>query len=1213
MSPIELTCPGCQRVLRVRGVTANDRVRCPRCGDVFAPPVLADEIPTATPATAPIAEPPANCNAQRPAAPAAEPVPVASTQAELPVAAVAEDTPATPATPTASEPTDDDIFAKIAEADDPVAAAAEVRKPKPIPTPSEPEEDPPAKSGDTSRREARNEPKPDKKKRRKTKRDEEPVAGAINPFVLMGGLGLLAVAVLVLGGFFVLRHLNRQADAAVEAAERERAHAQRDLEIAQRERDAAKKRQANTEPAPNNPEPAQPGGPGALKPGGLEPAQPDFPPFDPPGMPGPPNPPVFPPGNPGFPFNPPGFPANPQMPPGFPVNPPGFPGNPPGFPGNPQMPGRPKVAFPAVEPVVIKPAPLAQDKVELKLPGTVTDTCVGGGGRYWCLLMADEKQIAVFDVNEAKITKVVAVDGGKMRIAANMNKLIVAYPDTGTLVRYDLATLDKEATGRSPLGRFDSVLMGSASAGPLYIDRFTVDPQTFQLYDAMVTALAIGRIGLHVRVSPDGHVIGSWSTAIAASGLVVSTVGDTPVKPFRERVSVGFVLPAADNTVVTGAGVYGPNGQKLAGPAGYFFRMPATEGGFYLTIPGGGGAQANAGKNGIGKPTVVYSTGDARAIVTLPDVALPASDEARATTDFLADKKVLFTTTGKLIAVLDSTGKKLTLHRFDLGDALDKAGIDYLFVENRPPKAQAGKPYKYAMAVKSKQGGLVYKLDAGPDGMKMAADGTVTWDVPKDWAGAENVIVTIADKTGREILYTFALGTPPAPNPGVGFPQFPQPGMPPDAAGPKGDIVLPAANPARLTPTKSADKAEIKLPGIVDATCTGGNGRFVFLRIPTQKQVAVLDVCEGKVTKSIPIPEDNALVAAGNEHLFVLSPNANVIQKWDLKTFQKEITVANPLIGTPRQILIGHATDGPLFVVGPNVALNTKSFKEIPIGGGVGNMAGFAQFPPTVSLSADGRVFAWTTPGFAPSGLSSLVIGPNGAKNYSQPISIGAIVAGPDGTLFTAGGLFTPELKSLGGRKPFLQTDPPPIPAAHGKLYLSITPNDRPRPEPRATLKLVGENKELADLTDLAGLDIPKNHNQMLANGLQLHDRVFIVPDAKAIAILHGSADKVTIHSFDAEELLDKAGIDFLFVVGKAPTAVCGMLYEYKPEVKSRQGGVKIKLIAGPAAMEVSPDGILTWKVPPNFADTSVDVSLTITDKSGRETPHTFKLLVSSR
>ena len=171
----------------------------------------------------------------------------------------------------------------------------------------------------------------------------------------------------------------------------------------------------------------------------------------------------------------------------------------------------------------------------------------------------------------------------------------------------------------------------------------------------------------------------------------------------------------------------------------------------------------------------------------------------------------------------------------------------------------------------------------------------------------------------------------------------------------------PRSTRRRITPTKAADKAEIKLPGTVDMTCFGGGGRYVLLRIPSQKQVAVLDVCEGKITKYIPIPEEGAFIAAGNEHLFVLAPTDNIIQRWNLTTFERERTAANPLDGQVRGLLIGHATDGPLFVVGPNRALEPKNLKEIALGEGanavrprdsVRRMAGASAVP------ADGANFS---------------------------------------------------------------------------------------------------------------------------------------------------------------------------------------------------------------------------------------------------------------
>ena len=59
-------------------------------------------------------------------------------------------------------------------------------------------------------------------------------------------------------------------------------------------------------------------------------------------------------------------------------------------------------------------------------------------------------------------------------------------------------------------------------------------------------------------------------------------------------------------------------------------------------------------------------------------------------------------------------------------------------------------------------------------------------------------------------------------------------------------------------------------------------------------------------------------------------PSQNVL-------FQADYVLAsvrlNPLKGTPRSLVIGHATDGPLFVVGPNKFLDGKTFKVVELEG----------------------------------------------------------------------------------------------------------------------------------------------------------------------------------------------------------------------------------------------------------------------------------------
>ncbi|HEY1190280.1 MAG TPA: hypothetical protein VGE74_21790, partial [Gemmata sp.] len=331
-------------------------------------------------------------------------------------------------------------------------------------------------------------------------------------------------------------------------------------------------------------------------------------------------------------------------------------------------------------------------------------------------------------------------------------------------------------------------------------------------------------------------------------------------------------------------------------------------------------------------------------------------------------------------------------------------------------------------------------------------------------------------------------------------------------------------------------------------------------------------------------------------------------------------TVANPLAGTAYKLLMGHASDGPLFVQGPNRALDPKTFKELDLGEaakggrGLGGIWNNGRNSVQMNISADGRVLAWHNQGSSPSGLSTVVLGPGGSKAHYEHDTVGALRPGPDGTLFTAAGLFTPELKPIGEKTMYQYWHHAPVPAAHGKMYLSVAPDDTfgtGRAAPKVSLKMAGENKPLVDLSGWAGLDVPKDHNQTMATGLQLHDRVFLVPDAKAAAVLHATGNKVTIHALDLEALLTKAGVDYLFVVSRPPAAVRGEVFGYKPEVKSKKGGVKVKLDAGPDGMKVAADGTVTWDVPKDFDEATVSVILTVSDSSGQETFHSFTLPVA--
>ncbi|MDB5310003.1 MAG: hypothetical protein JWO38_4205 [Gemmataceae bacterium] len=523
---------------------------------------------------------------------------------------------------------------------------------------------------------------------------------------------------------------------------------------------------AETDPKPK---PAPPPAENDLPLPGLPPGLPGRPGMQPP--PRPFDPPVFPPG-----FPQPLMPQPPVFP--QPMPPPGFP---PAADAKPPGPPKRRMTLPAVVPAGIKPAPLAEDRVELKLPGRVADACAGGGGRYWILHLPAARQLAVFDVNTAKVVKYIPVAAEAVRFAAGMNKLVVAYPDTGLVTRYDLTTFEKEATAKIPFdGTVRHVAAGAASGGPLLVQYAKggtgpagfeqtavafLDFTTFKELDAgqvganaPAGGMGFDRGAVYFRASPDGRVIARWGI----NGLIVYTLFDGGVRLKSEwGAARSSAVPAEDGTLLTSAGLLTPDLKPVGRPGGLVpaIRVPAQHGPTYLVVNQAGGPNdfRNPNRPAALKLTV-HMLGEDRPLVTLPDCGLtsPTGEGGPFPGGMTTDRRILFCPDGKLLGLIAPTDDKLILTRFDLDAEMEKSGIDFLYVATRPPAPAAGKAFKYAVGVKSKKGGVKIKLESGPVGMKV--DGTsVVWDVPADWAGTEVVLLTVSDASGQEVFHSFTL------------------------------------------------------------------------------------------------------------------------------------------------------------------------------------------------------------------------------------------------------------------------------------------------------------------------------------------------------------------------------------------------------------------------------------------------------------------------
>lgn len=433
----------------------------------------------------------------------------------------------------------------------------------------------------------------------------------------------------------------------------------------------------------------------------------------------------------------------------------------------------------------IRSSPLKADMEERPLPATVENACVGGGGRYFILLLPSQRSLAIFDVNEAKVVKYLSLADDNVRFAASLEKLFVVYPDRNILQRFDLATYQKEITVQIPFdGKVKAITTGSAAAGPLLVHfdkggEVGNSPVTF-LDPVTIRELKLGGVAetggvvrhstgdvYHYRASPDGSVFGGWVTSHSQSMSSI-VLSDNSASVYQGPMA-GSVVPAMDNTLVTAGGLYTKECKLRGGDKAeprFRLRVPAQTGPFYVTCPGGGGAQHNTGKTDTTRPVDVYLAGDDRPIATLQDVELPTSNEAWTGSDFTQDKRVLFVPEAKLIAIIPKSNDRLILHRFDVEKTLKNGKLDYLFVVSRPPAvAYKGTPFAYTPQAWSRKGGVKVKLDSGPEGMQVAASGKVTWHVPKDFAETQAVtILTVSDGSGQEIFHTFKVAVREAPS-----------------------------------------------------------------------------------------------------------------------------------------------------------------------------------------------------------------------------------------------------------------------------------------------------------------------------------------------------------------------------------------------------------------------------------------------------------------
>src|SRR5205085_1492142 len=77
--------------------------------------------------------------------------------------------------------------------------------------------------------------------------------------------------------------------------------------------------------------------------------------------------------------------------------------------------------------------------------------------------------------------------------------------------------------------------------------------------------------------------------------------------------------------------------------------------------------------------------------------------------------------------------------------------------------------------------------------------------------------------------------------------------------------------------------------------------------LPKEGKLAVFDVNEARVVKNLAVGDDKVFFAAGMTKLLVVLTEKNVLQRWSLLTFERELTVPLPVKGVVGSVAMGSA------------------------------------------------------------------------------------------------------------------------------------------------------------------------------------------------------------------------------------------------------------------------------------------------------------------
>ena len=435
------------------------------------------------------------------------------------------------------------------------------------------------------------------------------------------------------------------------------------------------------------------------------------------------------------------------------------------------------------------------------------------------------------------------------------------------------------------------------------------------------------------------------------------------------------------------------------------------------------------------------------------------------------------------------------------------------------------------------------------------------------------------------------------------------------------------SSPRVRKPTPLPDGAvTIPMPGKITDVAQAHAGDYLLITLGTEKKLVIIDIAKATIAETLPLSTDEVSVTGTNDHLVVLDHSRNLLERYSLNGFKRETAIKPPFSGVIKSITAGSATQGPLLVhkaEGTDVlskasfiAVDLKTFQELPRNGQFSARFTVMRDMVSVRASSNGRIFGMWATNQSPEGIQVLALMGKQMVAVYEHESAGYVVPSVDGAhLFTASrGVYTAGLKKLTMKDP-KSVEAPCVPTSHPRFYLSVPDGQSGQFKGRKPgIHELGSKTALLDLPELGLGRASGDEGRSARQGLSLDQRIYLNMAQNRLITVPFANSSVILQEYDFNKELKESGKDYFFVSSKPNRMFAlGKLYTYQIAGETNASHVKYEIASGPEKMEITPTGKVTWNVPPDFKNESVDLIISLSNGEAMQTYDSFTIYRDSR